>query len=183
MTPPIRPRREGPRARQALAAEAGPRSRVAIARCRDRTGKDRKKIAEVPPFFREPSGRATPARALNCSHGRWPRVALHHHIWDALTASAEGEGKLSEFWDRILDPLVPPNAGSERCPARGVPWVPGLSALASLALMAGLSGATWRRLMMWMAIGLVIYFAYGYRHSKARRNLAITGPPSSPTGR
>ncbi len=50
----------------------------------------------------------------------------------------------------------------------GVPWVPALSALASFVLMAGLSGATWRRLVIWMAIGLVIYFAYGYRHSHAR---------------
>ncbi len=58
----------------------------------------------------------------------------------------------------------------------GVPWVPALSAVASFALMAGLSGATWRRLMVWMAMGLVIYFAYGYRHSKARRELSITRP-------
>jgi APA family basic amino acid/polyamine antiporter len=65
----------------------------------------------------------------------------------------------------------------------GVPWVPALSALASFALMAGLSGATWQRLMMWMAMGLVIYFAYGYRHSKARRELAVVGPPSSRTRR
>jgi APA family basic amino acid/polyamine antiporter len=51
----------------------------------------------------------------------------------------------------------------------GVPWVPALSAMASFALMLGLSGATWRRLAIWMAIGLVWYFAYSYRHSLARR--------------
>jgi APA family basic amino acid/polyamine antiporter len=63
----------------------------------------------------------------------------------------------------------------------GVPWVPALSALASFALMAGLSGATWRRLIVWMALGLLIYFAYGYRHSKARRDLALTrATPSRP---
>jgi APA family basic amino acid/polyamine antiporter len=53
----------------------------------------------------------------------------------------------------------------------GVPWVPALSALASLILMAGLSGATWQRLITWMGIGFLIYFVYGYRHSAARRAL------------
>jgi APA family basic amino acid/polyamine antiporter len=52
-----------------------------------------------------------------------------------------------------------------------VPWIPALSALASFALMAGLSSATWRRLIIWMVIGLVIYAAYSYRHSFARRRL------------
>jgi APA family basic amino acid/polyamine antiporter len=52
-----------------------------------------------------------------------------------------------------------------RTPA--VPLVPLLSALASFALMASLSGDTWRRLMIWMAVGLVIYF--GYSRRRARR--------------
>ena len=50
-----------------------------------------------------------------------------------------------------------------------VPFVPALSALVSFALMAGLPAATWERLIIWMAIGLVIYFAYGYRHSEVRK--------------
>ncbi len=50
-----------------------------------------------------------------------------------------------------------------------VPWVPILSALVALGLMAGLPGVTWLRLLIWMAIGLVIYFVYGYRHSVLRR--------------
>jgi APA family basic amino acid/polyamine antiporter len=45
----------------------------------------------------------------------------------------------------------------------GVPWVPALSAMASFVLMAGLSGDTWIRLLIWMGLGLVVYFAYGYR--------------------
>jgi APA family basic amino acid/polyamine antiporter len=51
------------------------------------------------------------------------------------------------------------------------PWVPALpiaSAVVSLALMAALPRATWERLIVWMALGLVVYFAYGYRHSKLR---------------
>jgi APA family basic amino acid/polyamine antiporter len=49
-----------------------------------------------------------------------------------------------------------------------VPFVPALSALVSLGLMAGLPGATWLRLIIWMTIGIVLYFAYGYRHSELR---------------
>jgi APA family basic amino acid/polyamine antiporter len=51
-----------------------------------------------------------------------------------------------------------------------VPFVPILSALVSLALMYGLSIETWLRLFIWMAIGLVIYFAYGYKHSELRKS-------------
>jgi APA family basic amino acid/polyamine antiporter len=49
-----------------------------------------------------------------------------------------------------------------------VPFVPALSALVSLGLMAGLPGATWIRLVVWMAIGIVLYFAYGFNHSEVR---------------
>ena len=49
-----------------------------------------------------------------------------------------------------------------------VPVVPALSALVALALMAGLPSATWERLIIWMAVGMVIYFGYGYRHSFIR---------------
>src|SRR5689334_9941424 len=50
-----------------------------------------------------------------------------------------------------------------------VPVVPALSALVSLGLMAGLPLATWLRLIVWMAIGIVLYFAYGFSHSEVRR--------------
>jgi APA family basic amino acid/polyamine antiporter len=49
-----------------------------------------------------------------------------------------------------------------------VPALPIASAVVSTALMAALPASTWERLMIWMAIGLVIYFAYGRSHSKLR---------------
>ena len=58
-----------------------------------------------------------------------------------------------------------------------VPWVPILSALCSLVLMLSLPWQSWQRLILWMAIGMVMYFLYGYRHSRLRReeSLAVGG--------
>jgi basic amino acid/polyamine antiporter, APA family len=47
-----------------------------------------------------------------------------------------------------------------------VPLVPIASVIVSLALMASLPGATWVRLLVWMAIGVVLYFTYGARRSR-----------------
>lgn len=47
-----------------------------------------------------------------------------------------------------------------------VPVVPVLGILTCLAMMAFLPGDTWLRLIIWLAIGLVIYFVYGRRNSK-----------------
>jgi APA family basic amino acid/polyamine antiporter len=45
-------------------------------------------------------------------------------------------------------------------------------AAASLYLMANLPKDTWIRLVVWMAIGLIIYFAYGMSHSRVSRNVS-----------
>jgi APA family basic amino acid/polyamine antiporter len=50
-----------------------------------------------------------------------------------------------------------------RTPA--VPWVPSLGIAFSLLLMVFLPWETWLRLIVWLAIGLVLYFAYGRSHS------------------
>ena len=49
-----------------------------------------------------------------------------------------------------------------------VPALPIASAVVSTALMAALPWSTWERLIIWMALGLVIYFAYGRSHSYLR---------------
>jgi APA family basic amino acid/polyamine antiporter len=45
------------------------------------------------------------------------------------------------------------------------PFVPGLGVIICLAQMVFLPAATWIRLAVWLVIGLIIYFAYGRRHS------------------
>ncbi|MEA2266814.1 MAG: basic amino acid/polyamine antiporter, family [Solirubrobacteraceae bacterium] len=50
-----------------------------------------------------------------------------------------------------------------------VPVVPILSVLASVYLMLNLPAATWLRFFVWMVVGLVVYFAYGARHSRVGR--------------
>ena len=50
----------------------------------------------------------------------------------------------------------------------GMPYVPILGALACLVQMVGLPWQTWERLIAWLLIGLVVYFAYGRRHSLLR---------------
>jgi APA family basic amino acid/polyamine antiporter len=53
-----------------------------------------------------------------------------------------------------------------------VPWVPItplISIVACLYLMLQLPSLTWIRFAVWLVIGLVLYFAYGYKHSLLRR--------------
>jgi APA family basic amino acid/polyamine antiporter len=49
-----------------------------------------------------------------------------------------------------------------------VPLLPLLSAAVSLILMLGLPRATWERLILWMVLGIAVYFGYGYRRSRIR---------------
>jgi APA family basic amino acid/polyamine antiporter len=51
----------------------------------------------------------------------------------------------------------------------GVPFTPIISIVACFYLMWQLPRVTWIRFGIWLAVGLVIYFLYGYRHSALRR--------------
>ena len=50
-----------------------------------------------------------------------------------------------------------------------VPLVPILGVLVCLAMMVSLDYETWVRLVVWLAIGLAIYFTYGVKNSHLRR--------------
>jgi APA family basic amino acid/polyamine antiporter len=56
-----------------------------------------------------------------------------------------------------------------------VPVIPILSVLACLFVMINLPVETWLRFLAWMGVGIVVYAAYGRRHSRLGR----TGPVSS----
>jgi APA family basic amino acid/polyamine antiporter len=53
-----------------------------------------------------------------------------------------------------------------------VPFVPIMGIVISLGLMLGLNFITWVRLLIWLVIGLVIYFTYSRKHSKVQQSLA-----------
>src|SRR5881275_948848 len=62
-----------------------------------------------------------------------------------------------------------------------VPFVPIMGALISLLMMAGLPGATWLRLIVWLGIGMVIYFSYGRHHSRVQLAEATQEPKPAPS--
>jgi len=49
------------------------------------------------------------------------------------------------------------------CPA--VPFIPILGILCNVFMMAHLRSLTWVRMFVWLAIGLVVYFGYSFKHS------------------
>ncbi|MEO5588660.1 MAG: amino acid permease, partial [Gemmatimonadaceae bacterium] len=50
-----------------------------------------------------------------------------------------------------------------------LPWVPLAGIFFCLIQMLALPVATWVRLFVWLAIGMVVYFLYGQRHAEASR--------------
>jgi len=52
-----------------------------------------------------------------------------------------------------------------------VPTIPIIGASICFIQMAALPRDTWLRLIIWMAVGFVIYFTYGVKHSKLRQGL------------
>ncbi|MGA8074149.1 MAG: amino acid permease, partial [Candidatus Acidiferrales bacterium] len=49
-----------------------------------------------------------------------------------------------------------------------VPVVPIMGILISAGLMAALPGDTWLRLIIWLAVGMFIYFGYSRKHSRVQ---------------
>jgi APA family basic amino acid/polyamine antiporter len=73
----------------------------------------------------------------------------------------------------IMRRTHPDAARPFRCPL--VPLVPLLGMGSCLLLMLSLPAANWWRLIVWLVVGLVIYFAYGRRHSVMARERARIG--------
>lgn len=55
-----------------------------------------------------------------------------------------------------------------------------IGAGACVYIMSGLPRTAWERFAIWLALGLAIYFAYGFRNSTLRRGAT---PPAPPTPR
>jgi basic amino acid/polyamine antiporter, APA family len=53
-----------------------------------------------------------------------------------------------------------------------VPWFPLISIVLCGGLMTGLTVITWIRFLVWLAIGLVIYFVYSRKRSTCREENA-----------
>ncbi|GGW49435.1 amino acid permease [Streptomyces xantholiticus] len=66
---------------------------------------------------------------------------------------------------------------SFRCP--GVPFVPAIGVVFSLWLITFLAWQTWLRFLVWLLIGLVIYFGYSYRKSNLAKEES-EAPPKQP---
>jgi APA family basic amino acid/polyamine antiporter len=63
----------------------------------------------------------------------------------------------------------------------GMPWVPAIGVLVCVAQMAALPVATWVRLFVWLAMGLVVYLSYGRRRSRAAAAAEVAAqPPEKP---
>ncbi|QRY54320.1 amino acid permease [Mycolicibacterium septicum] len=123
--------------------------------------------------------------AVTGSHGTPVRITVIVGVLVAIAASVFPMGRLEEMVNiGTLFAFVLVSAGvivlrrSRPDLPRGfrVPWVPVLpiaAILACLWLMLNLTGLTWIRFLLWMAIGVVVYFAYGRRHSVlANRDVA-----------
>ncbi len=58
-----------------------------------------------------------------------------------------------------------------------VPFVPIMGVVVSAGLMASLPAATWLRLLVWLVIGMIVYFTYGQKHSKVQALVAKSREP------
>jgi APA family basic amino acid/polyamine antiporter len=97
-------------------------------------------------------------------------VAIPAGIFDIGTlADLSNIGTLFAFLLVSLGVLVLRRRQPERRRAFHTPWVPVvpiLSILCCLVLMASLPLETWARFLVWLSIGLAIYFSYSCHHSE-----------------
>ncbi len=103
---------------------------------------------------------------------------------DAATYDLTNIGTLSAFALVCIGVLVLRYSDPTRHRPFRVPFVWPVTILgagACVFVMQGLPPAAWSRFGIWLAIGLALYFLYGYRHSTLRRGtapVAVLPPPS-----
>ncbi len=135
--------------------------RILLAMARD--GLLPRSFASIHPRFKTPHV-ATLATAVFVAGGS--AVASLDEMADLCNI-----GTLSAFVIVSLGVIVlrvrePDRPRPFRCP--WVPWVPLFGLLSCLALMWGLPGTAWRRFGIWLAVGLVFYFAFGWRREREK---------------
>src|SRR5215208_7641887 len=120
-------------------------------------------------------------------HGTPVRITVLVGVLVAVTASVFPMGKLEEMVNiGTLFAFVLVSAGvillrrsrpdlKRGFRAPGVPLLPIAAIAACLWLMLNLPGLTWIRFVIWMAVGVLIYFAYGRRYSMLAQREAADG--------
>ncbi|WP_328816553.1 amino acid permease [Nonomuraea cypriaca] len=135
-------------------------TRVLFAMCRD--GLLPRSLAQVHPHFGTPArltmviGAVTMALAGFVSFGELAELVNIGTLFAFVVVSV---GVL------VLRRTRPELPRAFRAPL--VPLLPILSVLACVYLMLNLPMQTWLRFLVWMVLGVVLYFLYGYRHSRA----------------
>jgi APA family basic amino acid/polyamine antiporter len=120
-------------------------------------------------------------------HGTPVRITLIVGALVAVTATVFPIGKLEEMVNiGTLFAFVLVSAGvivlrrqrpdlERGFRAPGVPWLPAAAIIACVWLMLNLTALTWIRFLIWMALGVAVYFLYGRRHSVlGRRESELT---------
>ncbi len=107
-------------------------------------------------------------------------MAIPAGIFDIGTlADLSNIGTLFAFVLVSLGVLVLRRTQPERRRSFRTPWVPVvpvLSILCCMVLMASLPIETWVRFLVWLVIGLTIYFAYSRHRSEFGRNPRVRVP-------
>ncbi len=127
-----------------------------------------KAFAKVHPRFRTPHVSTWVAGLV---------VGIPAGIWDIGTfADLSNIGTLFAFIVVSAGVLVLRRTHPERQRGFRVPWcplLPSLSIVFCLVLMLALPLETWLRFFVWLAIGMVIYFLFGRRHSVLESNEGV----------
>ena len=138
-------------------------SRIFMVMARD--GLLPKGIAKIHPKFRTPAN-------MTLVMGIVVGIMAGTFSLDTLL-SFVNTGTLSAFVLVCLGVLVLRYTQPDRMRGFKAPWVPFIPAFGaaiSLALMVwGTDVFIWTRFGIWMVVGLLIYFLYGYRNSEARK--------------